>query len=475
MSRNNELFKVISDSFGLSGKTIEIFNKRNTDKGIRISDINYTKDGLTILKSYCDAHGNDVIAYRILEEVIKYESRYGDGTSLLTMLLVYLTKVHKEVPFTEEELDIDIDYILDLIESEKVTENIDNDSYVKNWIKTVCKNDPISDTMFDFYKKNSTAIIKSVKKIDKPGIDEVSFRSVQGYCMYSHVYKLYTEAHLRYLRDVHIRLVNGTITASIFNDALEYGYSKGKKVVVIGTEIDKEVDEIIGETSIHSHHAFAIKLPTDKGLEYIKDDLSFLLNGEYIIKEKMEKNGSITRENTGIIGANVKEIKFTDSYVYFFGFNRTSEEMYHYADAIDKNFVSADQTDKANHELRKSNIRSNDNFEILINSKTVRRERVLRGMIEDVCKSKPHYPHGVITGGMEYIKQAPTERLSIIVKIVKDIRKLLLKGSVEEHKSFHAVDLYANTVEIYEVVRNFMRELINTSENNIEVELKWFG
>lgn len=459
MSSNNSLFSLIKESFGLNGKTIEIVGKRKTDTGMRISDINYTKDGFTILKSYIDSYGDDSLAYSIFEEVKKYEARYGDGTSLLTMLLVYLSKVNNEVHLTEEEIDTDIDYIISLINKEKITKNIFDDSSSKIWIETVCKKDKISKDLFEFYKKNFTAKIKSIRKIDNPELGEITFKPRQGYYMYSYMYKKYLKENIKVIKDIQVVLTKEQITSDLYKAFDEEAYNLGRMIILIGSDTTEEVEELIEQSK--SINVIVVRMPKDEELSFIYDDLLYMFNGEI--------------NKHGFISAYLKEIRISEYGVHFFGFNRTKEELFAYCEDLDKNFLSTDDADKENHKLRISNILSNDTFDVLINAKSERRYKMLYGMVEDIYKSRPHYRKGLIKGGMKYITRANKSRTSVIVKAVKNIREMLVSGMEESLSRSNAFDLYANTVEIYEIVRSFMKEAVMTSKNSIEVKFKWFG
>lgn len=459
MSSNNSLFKLIQESFGLNGKTIEIINKRKVDTGMRISDINYTKDGFNILKSYVDSNGDDALAYSIFEEVKKYEARYGDGTSLLTMLLVYLSKVNKEVELTEEEVDSDIDYIISLINKEKITKDILSDSYSNAWIETVCKKDPISKDIFEFYKKNFVAKIKTIKQVDNPILGEITFKPREGYYMYSYMNKKYLNGGIKILKNVEVALTKGIITEDIYRDFNDYAYSQGIKLILIGADTTEEVEDLIKESK--SINAIAVRMEKGEEFSYIYDDLAYMLNG----------NPDNARPE--VIRAFIKEVKIDEESVRLFGFDRTKEELFEYCEQIDNNFLSTDDADKELHRQRISNMLSNDVFDVLINAKSVRRYKMLHGMVEDIYKSRPHYHKGLIKGGMKYITKADKKRTSIIVKAVKNIRDILIAGMGDSINKSNAVDLYENAIEIYEIVRNFMKEAIRTSKNNIEITLKW--
>lgn len=459
MSSNNSLFKLIQESFGLNGKTIEIVSNRKTDTGTRISDINYTKDGFTILKSYMDSCGDDTLAYSIFEEVKKYEARYGDGTSLLIMLLVYLSKVNKEVELTEEEIDSDIDYIISLIDKEKITKDILDDFHTKAWIETVCKKDQISKDLFEFYKKNFAAKITSVRKIDNPTLGEITFKPRQGYYMYSYMHKKYMKENIKVLKDIQVALTKEKITSDIYNAVNDLARKEGRKIILMGSDTTEEVDELIEKSKVID--TIVIRMPKDEELSYIYDDLLYMFNGNV--------------NKHGFIDAFLKEIKISEHGVHLFGFNRTKEELFAYCEKLDKDFLSTDDADKENHRLRMSNILSNDNFDVLINAKSERRYKMLYGMVEDVYKSRPHYHKGLIKGGMQYITKADSKRTSIMVKAVKNIRDMLIEGMKDSINKSKAFDLYENTIEIYEIVRSFLKEAIMTSKNNIEVKFKWFG
>lgn len=459
MSSNNSLFKLIQESFGLNGKTIEIINKRKADTGMRVSGINYTKDGFTILKSYIDSCGDDALAYSIFEEVKKYEERYGDGTSLLTMLLVYLSKVNKEVELTESEIDSDIDYIISLIDKEKITEDVLNDSYTKAWIETVCKKDQISKDIFEFYKNNFAAKIKTIKQVDSPTLGEITFKPREGYYMYSYMNKKYLNEGIKVLKNVEVALTKEIITEDIYRDFNDYAYNHGIKLILIGADTTEEVEDLIKES--RSINAITVRMEKGEEFSYIYDDLAYMLNGKQ------------DEARPEIIRAFIKEVKIAEESVHLFGFNRTKEELFSYCEKLDDSFLSPNDADKELHRQRISNMLSNDVFDVLINAKSVRRYKMLHGMVEDVYKSRPHYHKGLIKGGMKYITKADSERTSIIVKAVKNIRDMLVAGMGDSINKSDAVDLYENAIEIYEIVRNFMKEAIKTSKNNIEVTLKW--
>ncbi len=472
MTTNNKLFDLISKSFGMNGKIIEIVNQRKTDTGLRISDINHTRDGLSILKSYCDANGGDADAYKILEEVMKFESHYGDGTSLLTMLLVRLSKIHQHVPLDHKEVDEDISYIINLINKDLVDTSearcITNrcgikDGYLYDWIKTVCKGDPITEDLYKFYSENENGIISSIKRTDNPERKEITFIPKQGYYMYSYMHKKFVDPRFSSIKNAGVLLINDVLTEANYLKFEKLAYSQNTRWVMVVKGVTEEVEELI--QSSETSHLIIVRMPKEESLSYIYTDLAYLLNLKPITKEK----------DSLPIFAFVKEIRIEEQSVTFFGFDRTKDEVREYANLLNEKFTSVEESDKQDHALRISNILSNSSFDVLINTKAVSRFKMLYGMIEDVYKSKKHYEKGFVYGGMNYIKLASTKRSSIIIKEVKKIYELL-HGTSEKlymHNRFMPIDLSTNIIEIYEVVRAYMHSLIDTHKESINVSFKW--
>lgn len=466
MKTNNKLFDFISASFGMHGKTIEMINKRKTDKGMRVSDINYSKDGLSILKSYCDAYGNDVNAYKILEEVIKFESNYGDGTSLLTMLLTYLTKVHKEIPFTHDEIDSDIDYIIKLVEDSVISKETYNGNILSSWINTVCKGDTVADELYKFYCDSPRGIIKSIRRTDNPNREEITFIPRQGYYMYSYMHKKFLQPKLSNLKNLSAVIMNDTLTAGYYKAYEDEAFRQGMKILMIVKGTTEEVDELIEEAG--ESRVIVARMPTDSNLSYIYKDIKFMLDAQE------------AQENKNILLAPIKEVQIAENGIKIFGFKKTKEDLIKYTDELQELSDATEEHDKQDLMLRISNILSNDTFDILINTKTITRFRMLRGMIEDVYKSKIHFDKGLIIGGMHYTNKINRERESIIIKIIRDIHDLMhsdknnynMKSSA---KYFIPLDLLANIKEIYEVTRAYMHSLVDTHEESINIEFKWFG
>lgn len=477
MKSNNDLFELISSSFGLDGKTVKIVNTRRTSDGTyNISDINYTKDGKSILASYCDQYRDDPDAFAIFEEVYKFEKNYGDGTSLLTMLLTYLTSSSKVTPFTEEEIDRDIDYIISLIEDSSLDdilhgENID--LAFKHWLMTVCKSDKIYKPLFEFYKSKTHANIKSIRKTESFDKNEIIFKPRSGFTIASRIHSTYLNPSYSKYRDLKVVVTKMRLDADTFKAFEEQAYQKNERLVFLCTEITDECEKAINESK--SERIIAIRYSPDQ-LDNVYRDLMFMFNKE--------------PDNNSIIIGNIREIKIQENSITLYGFERTSEELIEYCNALVESFEESEENDREILNVRIANIISDNTFDILLNTLTLRRYKMLHGMVEDVAISRKHFPKGLIVGGMHYITKASPLRSSQIIKIVKEIYNRLHKGhrftltktnflkSIYENDKNQIctpVDLKENAIQIFETVRSYLKELAGTSNQSILTKAKWHG
>ena len=473
----NTLFKLISESFGLYGKTIKIVNTRRSSDGIHnISDINYTKDGKNILASYCDQHRDDADAFSIFEEVNKFEKVYGDGTSFLTMLLTYLTKASKVIPFSKEEIDRDIDYLIRLINNESsifatAFSKCDVDLIFKNWLMTVCKSDPIYKSLFEFYRENPNANILSIKRTESFDKNEIIFKPRSGFTIASRIHSVYQNPAYNKYKDYRIAVMKNRLDSELFKALEEDSFKADKRLIVLCTEITDECETLINES--RSERIIAIRYIPDQ-INNIYKDLGFMLNRE--------------PDSQGIIVGNIKEIKIEEDTITLYGFERSQEELKKYCDGLLEEFESTEDNDKEMLNVRISNIISDSTFYALINAKTLRRYRMLHGMIEDVIISKKHFGKGLIAGGMNYVNNINEEKASPIIKIVQEIHSLLhrnkqfvkidvwkLDDMTKEDSECVPIDLKENTIQIFEVVRSYLHELAETSSESIITKSKWYG
>lgn len=472
------LFNYIAQSFGLDGKTIKIVNKRKTSSGSRISDIEYTKDGKMILASYCDAHGDDSDAYSIYEEVNNFEKKHGDGTSLLTMLLAFFIYELKSLELTHEDIDRDIDYIIGLIKETCINDILDDETdklAYKNWLMTTCKSDIIYHSLNEFLKDKRHINIKGIKRIESQHNPEIIFKPRSGYNIYTRMHTKFLHPSLKKdLKNIHVAIHKGILTHDFYRSLEDEAYKNGKRLIFICHDITENAEELIDQSK--TDLVIVVRFPSKEDAEFIYEDLSYMFN------TKPNEHGLIT----GI----VREVKLEENSATFYGFNRTTEELIEYCKGLDENFTETEDHDMDLHKVRIANIISDNTFDIFLNPISLRRYKMLHGMVEDVVKSKHNYPKGLIVGGMHYITRADKNRTGIIVSIIKkiynqlhgqnkfDLTKENFIKTIKENdpkKICTPVDLMENTIQIYEVLRSVLKELASTYKISIDSEFKWHG
>lgn len=474
---SNKLFNIISSSFGLEGKTVKIVNTRKTSDGERISDINYSKDGKTILESFCDQYINDPESYAILEEVKKFEGKHGDGTSLLTMILSYVSSASKVIPFTNNEIDRDIDYLISLINENSIDNILDIKTRpiaFKHWLKTVCKNDIIYKKLFEFYSENPKANIKSIRRTESLEKSEILFRPRSGYNIFSRMHGKFLNPMFQKMKDLRLVASKMKLDSELYKSFEDQSYKADTRLVVLCTEITDECEKLIEESK--TDRIIVVRYPSKDQVDDIFQDLVFMLN--------------CNPNEHGIIFGNVKEVKIQDDSITLYGFERASEELLEYCSNLSDNFTGTDENEKEMLQIRIANIMSDNTFDILLNPITLRRYKMLHGMVEDVVKSIKNFPKGLIIGGMSYTNSIDQVRTSPIIKIVKEIYNILHKNNkfnisidnfVEElnkrdkEDTCMPIDLKENSIQIFETLRSFLKELAGTSNLSIITKTKWHG
>lgn len=450
--KNTSLFDIIYESFGLNGKSVELVNRRKVEHVETIHSVKRTKDGLHILNHYCSANPGDISAYRILNEVGKFEQRYGDGTSLLTMLLVFLTKEKENVTLKRESIIRDIDTIMSDIDKQIIEEKKElKDEYLERWIKTICKQDKISDSIVKFIKEKPKANLGSFRNLDNPESDqEVVFMPKKGYFINCYANRRYVSSIYNGFKDAIFVLIDGDLTEERFNELEKYAIEARKRMFVLCRAYSDEVDALINESPTINIMALRYA-STEESESEIKQDLRFMFD---------LKDAKAGGESNGVVG----EVIVNEDGAFLLGSPKKQSELEEYSIAIKDAFIG-DDVARGAMLSRISNILSNNTFDIGINSRTHTRQNVIRDMLEDIFKSLPHYGKGLIKGGMSYID---TKKFNggKVIQLAREIKEKLVKGTAHQKSNevIVPIDLLENTKAIYKIVKEYCLELIDTYE-----------
>ncbi len=450
------LFDIINISFGLNGKSIELINKRVVDNIETIYAMKRTKDGLNILNHYCAANPSDTNAHKILDEVAKFERNYGDGTSFLTMFLTYIMN-HNSQGLDRESIEKDVDSILKSIDKQVIKER-KKVSHIERWVKTICKQDPISESIITFLKENPKSNTSSFKFIDNPAENrEVIFLPKRGYFIGCYANRRFVSGAYGGFKNVQITLLDGDLDEETFKEIELRSITEGKRHLILCRNYSNDIDILINEC-VTRNFMILKYCATEESESEIKADLIHMFNLVH-----SEEGGKAT----GTIG----EVAVDENGAFFIGASRSYKELESYANAIRENFVG-DHIERGAMEYRRRNILSNNTFDIVINSNIYSRQNVIKDMLEDVFRSLPHYDKGLIHGGMAYISTRNRSSKGAIMSIAKEIKHKLLQGSTEK-STIKPIDLLENTKAIFRIIRNFALELIDTHGTPIISKRNW--
>lgn len=445
------LFKIVNESFGIKGKSIKMINFRDVEGVKKISSILRSKDGLKILNEYCGANPDDEAAFAIREEVTKFEMNYGDGTSLLTLFLTYISNLSRE-DLNKKSIIKEIDTILENIEEQKIEITPENELDIKSrWVKTVCKEDHISEAIIEFMKENPKANVSRPKAINNPNEPrELIFIPKTGYFVNCYANRRYVSSSYFGYKNARTILIDNELTVSEFKTIEEAAKASNKRQLVLCRAYSNDVDVLINETT--TKNIMVIRYGSSEETESaVKQDLRFMFDLNDVAGGGMA---------TGI----VDEVQVNEDGAFFLNCRKTQDQLEKYANDLRKEFLG-DNNEMTSLNYRINNIMSNNTFNVIINSSIFARENVMKDMFEDVFKSLPHYKNGVIKGGMSYISTHSSSG-GTLHKIAREIKEKLSPARTTKDM-LEPVDLLENTKAIFRIIRDFAIELCDTYETPI--------
>lgn len=450
------LYDFVKASYGIKGKSIELVSEHRVAGAQSISRNCRSKDGLQILNQFCKAYPMDITARKILHEVESFEKNFGDGTSLLTMLLVHLTKVHNNTPLLKKNIEKDINKILDNIKKQKDLLVVKEGECVQKtlkdllerWVKTVCKRDPISEPIYTLLKENPCSIIGEkihVNMIDRK--EEIMFNKKSGFHVRCYANRRYISSLYSNFTNADIVLIDGALTEDQFKKYEQIAMPR-RNTVVICKSFDEEIEQLINKCPTPYLIVLRYMTGSDEGDSELKKDLRYILD--------LQDN-----ESEGCSEGKVEEVIVDESGVFFKSSIRDEKEVLEYVKKLAKEFNSNDIA-KGALAYRIKNLQSNNKFDIYVNASTETRRQVIFDMIDDVFNSKKNIKLGMIKGGMSYMDDETQEggQVFTAVKLLRD----KLVADIDKDDDFEPVDLLANTIKIYEIVKNYLFELIDTYE-----------
>jgi len=458
------LFKYIKDCYGYSSNNKTPIVIRNDEN--EIISFKSTHDGKEILKAFSSKYKDSYYLNSILETVNSFETEYGDGTSLLILLI--LNMMSNLSVISEEDLN-EVLKLLSLnskfISSDKSKKG--DKFYRDNWIKTVCRNEVFSKKIIDIFEKsnrianiyeNSSTLLNNNKYSDSTSdLDEnkefdISIVNRDGFTINTHVNSRYTIPKYKLSNNCKIFIHLNKLNMADFNIM---STSSNNRIFIFCYDYDEEVENLI--TSSEDINTIVIRVPINN--RYILEDLSVVVN----VKKY---------ENDTILYSTCKNIIIDSKSVTLSGFDNNKDDIGKYCESIINapNVTSLDQKLIKN---RVDNIISNNVSDIIITSKSASIRTDVKFMIEDLKKSEHLKKYGYVSGALDWVSEEKHFKGNILIQYLLQIKYILNRNPNSKNKLKHPFDLFKCIQKAIITAVRFHNSEINTTEC-IDVNFKHY-
>lgn len=381
----DELKLILKSIYGFSSKNIALIVERD-DKSIE--SIAVCHDGKTVLKYYSNARPHNTLLKMFSEHVSAFEQDFGDSTTFLSLLICELLSIGR--PISDSELQ----YMLDMIDSKT-----ESDKH-KEWIKTVMKNDPVSDEVATILSENKIHIASK----NRTGVDKDSFETdkVIGYELVTSVEPIYQTPSFKHVEDAKIIIDKRKITPQIYKNYLTTVQESRQRLFIICDWYDSATENLINSQA----HNPVVLIKTPFGKSYILDDLVVVLDA----KHESELNSYVAIATIKI---------FEDKVMIMPSVEVPYETLSKYAKSITRSAGKNAQLVLVAKNRARKIIEGQINH-LYIDATTKERMTDLHEMITDILSSAKHLDDKFIKGYMQWYDGSGNSPLSIALDGVKE-------------------------------------------------------
>lgn len=252
---------ILKTIYGFSSKNIPLVIERD-DKSIEALAVCH--DGKAIVRYYSNARPDNTLFKMLAEHVSAFEQDFGDSTTFLSLLICELLSIGREIS------DSQLQHMLDMIDSKT-----EPDKY-REWVKTVMKNDPVSDELEKILSENKIHIVSK----NRTGVSKDFFETdkVIGYELVTSVEPIYQVPSFKHVEKATIVIDKRKITPQIYKDYLSYSQNNNnKKLFVICDWYDSATENLIN----CQLRNLVVLIKTPFGKSYILDDLIVVLDAKH--------------------------------------------------------------------------------------------------------------------------------------------------------------------------------------------------
>ena len=388
---------ILKSIYGFSSRNIPLVVERD-DKSLE--SLAVCHDGKTIVKYYSNARPDNTLLKMFSQHVDAFEQDFGDSTTFLSLLMCELLAIGREIS------DSQLQHMLDMIDSK--TES----GKSKEWVKTVMKNDPVSDTVATILSENKIHLAFK----NRTGVDKDSFETdkVIGYELVTSVEPIFQTPSFKHAENVKIVIDKRKITPQIYKDYLVTVQKTEKRLFVICDWYDSATETLIN--SQVGNPVVLIKTPFGKS--YILDDLIVVLDA----KHDSELNTYVSISTIKI---------FEDKVLFIPSVEVPYETLEKYAKSITRSAgKNAQLVLSAKNRARK--IIEGQINHLYIDATTKERMTDLHEMITDILSSARHLDDKFVKGYMQWYDGSGNSPLSIALDGVKECFELK-----DKYKNFY--------------------------------------
>ncbi len=379
------LLKTIKNIYGFHSKNIPLILERDDNS---IANFKVIHDGKSVVEHSSFAHPECLKRKMLSNFIGNFESIYGDSSSFLTILTLELLKIGKKI----EQKDLDsINNMIDKSTSK---------GKLKEYIKTVLKNDESSDKIAEIFMNSKIhQVIES-----RTGVKEkFSVENSKGFCVKTKIEPVYSNPQFQYSENVDITIDKRKICPKIFSDYLSVAHQSGSRIFVACDYYSVEVEDLINR--YNDSPVVLFKAPFGK--TYILDDLIVALSAE------LEKE-----TGTYFSKANIRIGK--DKLLISPVVEGSHEKLQEYANTLAR-ACGKNSEDILKLKNRCRNILEGQISTLYIETDTRGRMDDLKEMLNDLLISLPHVKDSYLKGYMQWFDNSVnTKYLGIALENLKE-------------------------------------------------------